>query len=79
MSTYFDFEGTEVTKEQISAAFDSGDATLIHGNGDGKTLTMLSLKHKDYDTRNTCHSVWDERWTRKPSSLRECLDAARGL
>ena len=77
MSKYYDYNGIEITKEQIEAAFTAGEATLIHSNGDGKTVTALSLKHKDHDSRNACFSAIDEVWTQKPALMRDCLSAAK--
>ena len=77
MATYYDYKGNEITREQIEAAFRSGKATLINSNGDGHTLTSLSLEHKEHDSRNACYSIIDEVWTQKPKLMRNCLDAAR--
>lgn len=70
-------DGTEVTREQIEAAFTAGQARLINGRGDHYTNVSLMLDGKDFDTRGECYSMWDEAWTRTPKTLDDCLAAAR--
>jgi hypothetical protein len=77
MKTYFTADGTQVTREIIEAAFNSGKAVLVNSNGNGRTLTTLALDGQHRDTRGQCYSVWDEVWTDTPKTLRACLDAAR--
>lgn len=74
---YVLIDGTEVTKDDITAAFATGRAVLIHGRGEGRTTTGLMLDGVQRDTRGECYSAWEETWTRSPSSLREALNAAR--
>ena len=69
-------DGMTVTEEQIKPAFDHGNAVIRHGHGDNCTSTGLLLDGKHFDTRNECHSMWEEMWTRTPSTLKEALDAA---
>lgn len=68
---------TEVTKDQIKAAFEQGKARLVHGRKENSTSTTLMLDGKDFDTRGQCVSMWEETWTRKPDTLADCLNAAR--
>ena len=76
MEMYILRDGQEVAKGQIEQAFAAGNAVLIHGHGDGKTVTGLMLDGRGIDTRNECHSMWDEVWTTNPRTLRDCLLAA---
>lgn len=69
-------DGTEVTTDQIKTAFASGNARLVHSNGNHHTATGLMLDGVEIDTRGQCHSVWDEVWTRVPASAHEALQAA---
>lgn len=69
--------GTEVSKDQISAAFAAGTAVLAHNNAENRTDTGLMLDGREYDTRGECYSVWDECWTTKPKSIAQCYAVAR--
>lgn len=69
-------DGTDVTADEIRAAFSSGKATLVHSNGENRTKTGLMLDGKHYDTRGQCYSVWEEVWTTEPESLQEAFFAA---
>lgn len=73
---YFDHRGNEVTREQIQHAFEAGTATLVHGRGEGKTVTALAFE-EIIDTRGACYSMWEEIWFTQPATLDECLDVAR--
>lgn len=78
MSTkYYDYNGNEISIDEIKVSFSLGLATLIHANGDNTVITSLSLDYINIDTRNTMYSVWDEVWTEAPQSIDDCLDAAR--
>ena len=52
MEMYILRDGQEVAKGQIEQAFAAGNAVLIHGHGDGKTVTGLMLDGRGIDTRN---------------------------
>ena len=73
---YILHDGQEITADQIKAAFDEGDAVLVHSHGDGKNLTGLMLDGQHRDTRDTCYSMWEEVWTTKPETLQAALGAA---
>ena len=78
---YLTNDGQEITKEQIKKSFEAGKARLIHGyrdasQGGSSVSTALMLDGEDFDTRDECESVWEENWTRKPETLKECLEAA---
>ena len=70
-------DGTEVTRDEIEAAYNAGLAMLVHGNGDGHTTTGLMLDGEEIDTRDECYSMWDEVWTRPAPSLQAALRAAK--
>ena len=69
-------DGTEVTADQIKAAFAAGKAVLVHGRAEMHSTTGLMLDGEHYDTRGQCHSMWDEAWTREPETVQQCLQAA---
>jgi len=69
-------DGTEVTADQIKAAFSEGKAVLIHGRADHHSTTALMLDGKHFDTRGQRYSMWDEAWTREPETVQQCLQAA---
>jgi hypothetical protein len=73
---YLLIDGTVTSKAEIEQAFAAGTAVLIHGRGDHRTTTGLALHGREYDNRGTCHSVWEETWTRKPATVVEALRAA---
>ena len=78
---YLTRDGETVTREQIVQAFEAGKTRLVHGyrdasQGGSSVSTSLRLDGKDFDTRDNCESVWEELWTRKPETLRECLEGA---
>jgi len=78
---YYTRDGEIVTREQIKQAFEAGKARLIQGYRDASqggscVSTSLLLDGKDFDTRGDCESVWEESWTRKPETLRDCLEGA---
>ena len=78
---YLTRDGETVTREQIQRAFEAGMARLVHGyhdasQGGSSVSTSLRLDGKDFDTRGECASVWEELWTRKPQTLRECIAGA---
>lgn len=75
---YYLQDGTEVTADQIKAAFSAGQAVLVHGRRDNGTSTALMLDGQHRDTRGQCHSMWDEVWTRTPQTAHLALAAARG-
>lgn len=71
-------DGAPVTLEQIKEACEAGDAVLVHYHRpDGWTGTGLMLDGKHFDTRGECFSMWEEQWTRNPTTLTEALEAAR--
>ena len=74
---YLTNDGTEVTIDQIRAAFTAGDAMLVHGHTDGGTSTGLMLDGIDRDTRDECYSMWEEVWTSKARSVNQCCGIAR--
>jgi hypothetical protein len=76
---YYLIDGTEVTAEQIRQAYNAGNAVLVHGNRDNGTSTSLALDGVHCDTRDDCHSVWDEVWTAAPKTLNDALHAARNI
>lgn len=78
MTDYYLIDGTEVSAAQIKAAFLAGNAVLVHSHCDGATATGLALDGQDIDTRDECHSMWDECWTRSPRTIGEALRAAQG-
>lgn len=69
-------DGTEVTKDQINAAFAEGRAVLVHGRAENHTATGLMLDGKHFDTRGQCFSMWEEQWTAKPETIQQCFVAA---
>jgi hypothetical protein len=70
------FDGSEVTESEIKTAHMSGDTRLVFTRREGKSSVSLMLDGKDIDTRNQCHSVWEEMWTKHPDNLREAIKAA---
>lgn len=73
--------GQTVTRKQIKTAFSVGNARLIHGyrdasQGGSSVSTSLMLDGIDFDNKDKCESVWEQLWSRKPETLRECLIAA---
>ena len=71
-------DGTEVSRDQIKAAFTSGQAVIVHGwRGDGQISAGLRIDGLQVDTRGECYSAWEETWTVTPKTLRQALDAAR--
>ena len=74
---FLTINGEEVTREQIEAAFEAGDAVFVHGRADGHNTTGLALDGKHFDTRGECYSMWEETWTSQPTCLRDCLDVAK--
>lgn len=68
--------GTEVTAAQVKAAFEAGQAVIVHGRGNGGSTTGLALDGQHLDTRGQCHSMWEETWTRSPANAHEALQAA---
>lgn len=74
---YYDENGNSITLEQIREAVEAGTARIIYSRAENHTAQCLSLNSEDVDTRNECHSVWDERWTKRPT-LHEALGVARG-
>lgn len=73
---YILHNGDEVTLDQITSAFLAGNAVLVHGHAENRTVTGLMLDGKHYDTRGECYTVWDEVWTQSPDTLQECLCAS---
>ena len=77
--SYYTREG-EATRNEIETAFSEGRAVLVHGYDviSGGISTSLSLEGRHWDTRDTSYSMSESSWTRKPGTLKECLDAAFG-
>lgn len=73
---YYLIDGTEVSRAQIKSAFEKSDAVIVHGHGEGKTTSGLMLDGKQWDARGECYSIWEETWTREPTSLAEALRIA---
>lgn len=73
---YVLIDGTEVSADQIKAAFAEGKAVLVHGRGEMHSTTGLMLDGQHFDTRGQCYSMWDETWTRQPESIADALKAA---
>lgn len=71
-------DGTEVSKGQIKAAFNAGQAVIVHGwRGDGQISASLRIDGLQVDSRGECYSAWEETWTLAPKTLRQALDAAK--
>lgn len=68
--------GTEVTRDEIAAALQAGDARIIFYHEHDYTGVSLMLDGKAFDTRGSCQSVWDEIWTGMPDHLEAALIAA---
>ncbi len=74
MEKYMLWNGTEVTKTDITRAIADGKARIIHSyNADGKVVKSLALNGMDIDTRGLCYSIYDEVWTRKPNFFEEAF------
>ena len=71
-------DGTEVSRDQIKAAFNAGRAVIVHSwRGDGQISAGLRIDGLQVDTRGECYSAWEETWTVAPKTLRQALDAAK--
>lgn len=73
---YLQFDGEPITADQIRQAYTDGMARIVHSRGDGRTTSGLLLDGRDWDTRDNCVCMSDESWTRKPTSLKEAMQAA---
>lgn len=73
---YILHDGSEATRDQIAAAFETGKAVIIHARADHRTVSSLSLDGQQWDTRGQCASMWDESWTETPGSLKQALFVA---
>lgn len=78
MSDYVDYNGNAITRDQIEAAFAGGRARLVHGRKiEGGTSTSLAIDGDDWDNRGQPTMMSAEWWTRTPTTVEECLAAAR--
>jgi len=66
-------DGTEVSWEQVIAAFNAGTAVVAHQRAENHTASGLMLDGVLLDTRGQCHSMWEEVWTAKAKSLQQCF------
>ncbi len=66
----------EVTQDRIHAAYAAGDCRIIHGYGDNRTTSYLSIAGRDWDTRDQCYRMSGETWTMPCESLSQALRLA---
>jgi len=65
------------TAARIAQAYRAGQARIVWETSEGRPVLLgLRLDGCDYDTRGGRFWEWGESWTTKPTSLKQCLEAA---
>jgi len=83
---YYDQEGNELTKDEITVAVRERRAVLRWSHAQWRNVAALMIYptaeeakiESEKDTRGQCYSVWDEIWSRLADDADEALRAAEG-
>lgn len=83
---YYDYEGNELSKDEIVKAVEEHRAVLCWSHGEWENVASLIIcdneedaeTQANVDTVGDCYSMWDEVWSDYPESIDEALRAAAG-
>lgn len=83
---YYDQEGNEITKAEITRAVQERRAVIVWSHGEWCTRGLLCIEASadaaerlaKTDTRGECWSAWDEAWAEMCTDVTQALRGAAG-